>query len=91
MGHPAYNEGRYRAARAAFRGLPCHYCGAPKAGTVDHVIPVSRGGTNDASNLVPACGPCNYSKGGRDARARKGAVRRVKVRSGRRSVNPRWL
>lgn len=91
MARAVYNEARYLRARDAFRGLPCHYCGTPNAGTVDHVIPVARGGTNDASNLVPACGPCNYSKGGRDARARKGGARRVKVRSRRRTTNPRWL
>jgi 5-methylcytosine-specific restriction endonuclease McrA len=31
--------------------------------TIDHVIPLSRGGTNWPSNLRPACGHCNYVKG----------------------------
>ncbi len=31
--------------------------------TVDHVLPISRGGTNDLDNLVLACQPCNVSKG----------------------------
>lgn len=31
--------------------------------TVDHVIPQSKGGTNDPCNLVPMCKPCNSSKG----------------------------
>lgn len=31
----------------------------------DHRVPVSRGGTNDAENLVIACGPCNRRKGAR--------------------------
>ena len=41
----------------------CHYCGA-RGGRLecDHVIPVSRGGSNDLSNLVTACKPCNQSK-----------------------------
>ena len=43
----------------------CFYCGA-KAGDVelhiDHVVPVSKGGTNDFDNLVPACKPCNSGK-----------------------------
>lgn len=30
---------------------------------VDHVIPLSRGGANDPSNIVIACAPCNLSKG----------------------------
>jgi 5-methylcytosine-specific restriction endonuclease McrA len=45
----------------------CYYC-SKKVGErydVDHVIPVSRGGRNDISNLVIACKPCNQSKGGR--------------------------
>lgn len=40
----------------------CVYCGAP-AKTWDHVLPRSRGGTNDPGNLVLACGSCNCSKG----------------------------
>jgi hypothetical protein len=28
----------------------------------DHVIPHSRGGTNELSNLVPSCAPCNCGK-----------------------------
>jgi 5-methylcytosine-specific restriction endonuclease McrA len=31
----------------------------------DHVIPVSRGGTDDLTNLRPACAPCNNRKGNR--------------------------
>jgi 5-methylcytosine-specific restriction endonuclease McrA len=30
--------------------------------TVDHMIPVSRGGTNTIDNLVPACRSCNSRK-----------------------------
>lgn len=33
--------------------------------TVDHVIPLSTGGTNEVSNLVTACFPCNNLKGNR--------------------------
>lgn len=42
----------------------CHWCKAPLNGHyhVDHVIPVSRGGSNDPSNLVLACQHCNCSK-----------------------------
>lgn len=40
---------------------PCVYCGSA-ADTVDHVRPLSRGGHEAEYNLVPACGPCNYSK-----------------------------
>lgn len=33
--------------------------------TIDHIIPVSRGGTDDPSNLQLLCQPCNSSKGTR--------------------------
>lgn len=42
----------------------CYYCGRKlgKRYHVDHVIPITRGGTNDPSNLVIACPYCNRSK-----------------------------
>lgn len=43
---------------------PCAYCANP-ADTVDHVLPLVRGGTNYEGNLVPACRRCNSSKSGR--------------------------
>lgn len=30
--------------------------------TVDHMLPVSRGGSNDFTNLVIACFACNHRK-----------------------------
>lgn len=30
---------------------------------IDHVIPRSRGGTDDMDNLAVSCAPCNLSKG----------------------------
>lgn len=33
------------------------------ATTVDHVVPVAHGGTNEPSNLRAACRPCNEHKG----------------------------
>ena len=41
---------------------PCVYCGSKKRITMDHVIPISRGGTHGIGNLVPACLSCNSSK-----------------------------
>jgi 5-methylcytosine-specific restriction endonuclease McrA len=49
-------------------GFRCQYCGAVKEArdlTLDHIIPRSRGGTNDALNLCTACIPCNNRKGNR--------------------------
>lgn len=43
----------------------CIYCGSREKIQADHVIPVTRGGTNSIGNLVPACYICNPSKGNR--------------------------
>jgi hypothetical protein len=46
----------------------CRFCGkrAPETELeVDHVMPRSKGGSDDASNLVTACRDCNRGKGDR--------------------------
>ena len=49
----------------------CAYCGvhAPGELTMDHVIPVSRGGDSSVENITPACGKrhnnCNARKAAR--------------------------
>ncbi len=43
----------------------CHYCGetfAKKELTMDHIVPVSRGGKSTKGNVVVACQPCNSDK-----------------------------
>ena len=43
----------------------CHYCGQaipPKQLTMDHVVPLSRGGTSTKANLVTTCKDCNNRK-----------------------------
>ena len=43
----------------------CHYCGKsvpPKELTLDHVVPVARGGRTTKGNCVPACKDCNNQK-----------------------------
>lgn len=37
-------------------------CSGAAATTADHIVAVTNGGTNDLSNLQPACQPCNSSK-----------------------------
>ena len=46
------------------KGL-CHYCGATFKAvelTMDHVVPVARGGMSTKGNVVPACRKCNQEK-----------------------------
>jgi len=43
--------------------LGCIYCGN-LATTIDHVLPLVRGGTNHEGNLAPCCKRCNSSKSG---------------------------
>jgi 5-methylcytosine-specific restriction endonuclease McrA len=51
-------------------GYRCQFCGRsltqlkPRESlTRDHLVPLSRGGTNDWTNVVTACSPCNTRKG----------------------------
>jgi len=43
-------------------GYECVYCGSKKHLTLDHVLPKSRGGTNEWTNLVTCCSKCNRQK-----------------------------
>lgn len=43
----------------------CYYCGAkfaPKELTLDHIVPLVRGGHSTRGNCVPACKACNSKK-----------------------------
>ena len=54
-----------RLARVEYHGWKCRYCGCelvPETLTIDHMIPLIRGGTDWPANLVPACKPCNSRK-----------------------------
>ena len=41
----------------------CTRCGGTKDLTLDHIIPLAKGGTNDQSNAMVLCRKCNSSKG----------------------------
>jgi 5-methylcytosine-specific restriction protein A len=43
----------------------CYYCNEqvdPKELTMDHIVPLSRGGKSKKGNIVPACKECNNRK-----------------------------
>jgi hypothetical protein len=48
-------------------GNACTYCGTDKQLEGDHVVPLSRGGSNVFANLATACRRCNLSKGSKTA------------------------
>lgn len=43
----------------------CFYCGSAESISLDHVIPISRGGRHSIGNLVAACRSCNSRKNAR--------------------------
>ncbi len=65
----SYREVKRRKWRAAKRnGQPCcHWCKAAFASfedtTADHVVPLSKGGSNGDDNIVLSCDSCNQSRG----------------------------
>lgn len=69
-----YGARRYRANRALSRtelriivfakdNWQCKICGTGAKLTVDHIIPVAKGGGNDIENLQTLCLSCNSRKG----------------------------
>jgi len=68
-------------------GHRCQYCGARHPAddlTCDHVVPRSRGGKAEWSNIVTCCVPCNRRKGGRTPAEAHMHLRRKPTR-------PSWL
>lgn len=77
-------------SRASLRrrdGEACCYCGvqmtfrAPRKGeylpmlaTIEHIVPVSKGGTHTWDNVTLACWRCNIARGNRDANPSGGRV-----------------
>ena len=46
----------------------CIYCGSAQVERWDHLVSVRAGGATVLGNMVPACQPCDDSKGSRDYR-----------------------
>ncbi|MGI6497142.1 MAG: HNH endonuclease [Kiritimatiellia bacterium] len=72
--HVARERARARELRksawwkAQVRRGVCRYCGRevpPGELTMDHVVPVSRGGRSTRGNVVPCCPACNKAKSAR--------------------------
>lgn len=59
------NVGSSKRKKVLRRDRKCVYCQVRDSNTVDHVLPLSRGGNNSYSNLVGACSACNSFKGDR--------------------------
>lgn len=65
---PRHNRAVSRKSIMLRDRFTCQYCRksfTTKELTLDHVIPRSRSGSNDWSNLVSCCFPCNNRKGSR--------------------------
>lgn len=53
-------------ARFELFNFSCAYCGYKYNLQIDHIIPRSKNGKNQVSNIVPCCDDCNRSKKARD-------------------------
>lgn len=65
-------ERKKRFRRMLLGGRPwieCHYCGCRLTLltiTLDHIVPLSKGGALGIRNIVPACLNCNRKRGNTD-------------------------
>jgi 5-methylcytosine-specific restriction endonuclease McrA len=67
--------------------LTCQYCLkqiSEKRLTIDHVLPLSKGGQHEWTNVVAACSSCNNRKGNR-------TPEQANMRLLRAPVRPKWL
>tara|TARA_R100000008_G_C3585941_1_gene172278 strand:- start:2989 stop:3513 length:525 start_codon:yes stop_codon:yes gene_type:complete len=68
--HVKYHKVRIKFSKNLIKkrdAFTCQYCGEQerKKLTIDHIIPVSRGGQNSFENCVTACFKCNNKKNNR--------------------------
>ena len=58
----------------------CVYCGRSDVKlTMDHVIPISKGGPHSKGNVVPSCSSCNSKKGAKDPSFFNFVIQRVQL------------
>lgn len=55
-------------------GHKCEWCGSDQGLSIDHIVPVSKGGGDDFENLQCLCMPCNLRKKDRDDATAKAEV-----------------
>jgi len=60
-----HSSERRRLRKKVYRrdGFKCVYCNEREFLTLDHRLPVSKGGTNEFDNLETVCERCNEAKG----------------------------
>ena len=82
--HPAARKAMSKSLRfSVFErdGFTCQYCGEQPPSVVlhiDHILPVSKGGTNDPENLRTSCAACNGGKGAKDIGADANPIDRLR-------------
>lgn len=58
-----YGHAWQQRSRAMIAAQPwCSWCKTTRDLTVDHIVPMSAGGTSDPANLRVLCRPCNSSR-----------------------------
>jgi len=77
-------------------GGDCFFCGVLGAGTIDHLIPQSQGGTDDPVNVVACCRSCNQAKGSQPVvewlkRQKFGTPKKVAAVKDRLAVAREWV
>tara|TARA_Y100001968_G_C19242726_1_gene660290 strand:+ start:171 stop:581 length:411 start_codon:yes stop_codon:yes gene_type:complete len=63
---PKLGVRRWRHSLHSYTGKSCIYCGQ-QSESIDHVLPLSRGGLSVTENCVPACLSCNGKKSDTEA------------------------
>lgn len=58
---PGVSDRDWRRLLRRYR-FTCAYCGDCGFLTMDHIVPIARGGRHSIGNVLPACGRCNSSK-----------------------------
>jgi len=58
-----YDKTHYKKLREKILAMDnaCYYCGQ-EANTIDHLIPISKGGISSEDNMIAACHRCNSGK-----------------------------